>query len=208
MRWDDLSHSFSYQSRRWVLWGSIRAAELYPAREYIHPCPEGSAETSALLQGNRILLALCERLSLILFRAQQCGSFTAAEADSHWGWSLSPNCLEGCGSATLRAGWPYDAQMMYNSIYLVAWTSDVSLAVKRDDFPLNSSYWQVPVLVFALLWYRAHVTQPRVVWRGCAHRVTKWWLATSQQHKSECTIKAHVVSKQGTIVSFCHLAVG
>lgn len=122
---------------------------------------------------------------------------------------LSPNCLEGCGSATLRAGWPYDARMMYNSIYLVAWTSDVSLAVKRDDFPLNSSYWQVPVLVFALLWYRAHVTQPRVVWRGCAHSVTEWWLATSQQHKSECTIKAqHVVSKQGTIVSFCHLAVG
>lgn len=117
---------------------------------------------------------------------------------------LSPNCSEGCGSATLRARRPYGAQMMYNCIYIVAWSSDVSLAGKRDNFPLKSSYRQVPVLVFALLWYCAHVMQARVVWRGCADSITEWWLATSWQHKSKCKIKAqHVVSKEGTIVSFC-----
>lgn len=40
-----------------------QGAELYPGRECIHPCPEGSAETSALLQGNRSLLVLYARLS-------------------------------------------------------------------------------------------------------------------------------------------------
>lgn len=90
---------------------------------------------------------------------------------------LSPTCLESCGSAPLTARRPYGAQMMYNSIYWVAWSSDVSLAGKRDNFPLNSSYWQVPVLVFALLWCRAHGMQARVVWRGC-DSVTEWWLAT------------------------------
>lgn len=95
LRWDeirdDLSHSFSYQSR-WVLWGSIRAADTpgcraVPWKGIYSPMPRRVSRNFSTSTGNRILLVLYERLSLILFRAQQCGSFTAAEADSHWGWS-------------------------------------------------------------------------------------------------------------------------
>lgn len=159
LRWDDdnLSHSLSYQSRRCVLWEGIRAGDTLGCRavawkSMYSPMPRRASRNFSASTGEQNL----------------SGSFWEAFSDSHqstpaWKpyccWSrqllrlkpgLSPNCLEGCGSATLRARRPYGAQMMYNSNYLGAWSSDVSLAGKRDNFPLNSSYdrWQCLCLLF------------------------------------------------------------
>lgn len=83
-----MSHSFSSRVEDEFSEGASelqipQGAEVYPGRVCIHPCPEGSAEASVLLQRIRILLVLHERLPLILFIAHQCGSLTAAKADSY-----------------------------------------------------------------------------------------------------------------------------
>lgn len=94
MRWDDddLSHSFSYQSRRCVLWGGIRVADTLgcralPWKGMYSPMPRRVSRNFSTSTGEQNPSVLYKRLSLILFRAHQCESLSAAEADSYWGWS-------------------------------------------------------------------------------------------------------------------------
>lgn len=89
MRWDDLSHVFSFQSRRWVLWEGINAADTpgcraVPWKGVYSPMPRRVSRNFSTPTGEQKPSGtLCETF----FRAHQCGRLTAAEADSYWGWS-------------------------------------------------------------------------------------------------------------------------
>lgn len=82
------------------------------ARLLVLACLEGSAETPALPQGNKILLELYKGIFPFFFNsiAHKCGSLTAAKVRSYQDWklALSPGSLEAVARPMQTTGCPDD----------------------------------------------------------------------------------------------------